>query len=235
MKSALYLIPCTLGDNKSIDKVIPSYNKEIIKRLKIFFVEDLRTARRFLKSVEKTIDIDSLEFFEINEHTSPKEVDEFIIPLMNGEDAGIISEAGLPCVADPGQLVVELAHQLNIKVVPLVGPSSILLALMASGFNGQNFTFNGYLPIDKRQRAEKLKQLENRVFKENSTQIFMEAPYRNMQMLETITQNLKPKSMLCIAVDISLETEEIISLPVGDWKKRKTSFHKRPAIFILGA
>lgn len=202
-------------------------------RIKRFFVEDIRSARRFLKAIDRAIDIDQIEFILVNEHTKDQDLNGFIQYLISGEDMGVISEAGLPCVADPGSRVVDLAHALNIRVVPLVGPNSMMMALMASGFNGQRFAFQGYLPVDRGERARALKDLENRAYKIGETQIFMEAPYRNMQMLETICKELKPQTMLSVSVDISLPTEEIFTCSVGDWKKRKPSWHKRPAVFVI--
>lgn len=230
--SKLYLIPNSLGSNENLSTILPEYNFTIVTSLKHFFVEDLRNARRFIKSIDKNADIESLTFFEINKHTTEKELNSYIMPLSEGNDFGIISEAGLPCVADPGSKIVELAHQLNIEVIPLVGPSSILLALMGSGFNGQQFTFHGYLPINKDDRAQKLKQLEAHS-KRDETQLFMDAPYRNMQLLETICATLSPKTRLAIAVDLTLPTQQIKVASVGEWKKNNINFHKRPAIFCL--
>jgi len=228
----LYLIPTTLGEG-NIKDVLPDSNSFIISKLKYFIVENIRTARRFIKQVNREILIDDLHFFELNEHTDLLQVSEFIKPLFDGFDVGIISEAGCPVVADPGALVVELAQKAKIKVVPLVGPSSILLSLMASGFNGQNFAFNGYLPVDGKNRIKKLKSLENRVFNENQTQIFIETPYRNNQLLQDIIKTLKPHSKLCIAAELTTENELIKTLFISDWEKQKINLNKKPAIFLI--
>ena len=229
----LYLIPTTLGET-DLNSVLPFGNFQIINNLKYFIVEDLRSARRFLKRVNREIDIDELTFFELNKHTDLVDLQKFITPLLNGNDVGVISEAGCPCTADPGAIVVELAHKNGIKVVPLVGPSSILLSLMASGFNGQNFAFNGYLPIDKKARIHKLKMLENIALAENQTQIFIETPYRNNQLLQDIIENLKPQTKLCIACELTMANEFVKTLQLGDWKKNKADFNKKPAIFLIG-
>lgn len=228
----LYLIPTTLGDT-SLDRILPSYNTEVISALKYFIVEDVRTARRFLKKSNPAIVIDELTFFELNQHTSPASISDFLIPMKNGHDIGVISEAGCPAIADPGADVVAIAQSKSYKVVPLVGPSSILLALMASGFNGQSFAFNGYLPVQPSDRVKAIKRLENRVYAENQSQLFIETPYRNMKMLEDILQSCRPETKLCVAADITLETEFIITLPVSVWKKNIPDLNKRPCIFIL--
>ena len=230
--STLYLIPTTLGET-NLNSVLPIGNSQIISNLKYFIVENLRSARRFLKQVNREIDIDELTFFELNEHTNLVDLQSFIAPLLNGNDVGIISEAGCPCTADPGAAVVELAHKKGIKIVPLVGPSSILLSLMASGFNGQNFAFNGYLPIDKKARIHKLKILENRALSENQTQIFIETPYRNNQLLQDIVENLKPQTKLCVACELTTTNEFIKTSQLSDWKKNKADFNKKPAIFLM--
>ena len=231
--TTLYLIPTTLGET-DLNSVLPLGNFQIINELKYFIVENLRSARRFLKQVNRDINIDELTFFELNEHTDLLDLQPFIEPLLKGNDVSILSEAGCPCTADPGAAVVDLAHKKGIKIVPLVGPSSILLSLMASGFNGQNFAFNGYLPIDKKARINKLKALENRVFTENQTQIFIETPYRNNQLLQDIIENLKPQTKLCIACELTTANEFIKTAQLSDWKKNKTDFNKKPAIFLIG-
>lgn len=234
MKAKLYLIPTVLSDS-NIDRVLPLYNNNIVKELKFFIVENIRTARRFLKQVDKQIDIDSLTFFELNQHTDLNIISTYIEPLLNGNDIGIISEAGCPAIADPGASVVEIAQSKGIQIIPLVGPSSILLSLMASGFNGQSFTFNGYLPIDKSERALKIKQLEKKVYNENQTQIFIETPYRNMQLIDELCSTLQSQTKLCVAVDITSEEESIKIYKINDWKKYKTqiNIHKKPAIFLI--
>lgn len=233
MYGTLYLIPTTMGEC-DLDRVLPSYNNTIIFSLKHFIVEDIRTARRFLKKVNREINIDELSFTLLNEQTRETEFSELLQPLLNGNNVGVISEAGCPAIADPGADVVRLAQAKNIKVVPLVGPSSILLSLMGSGFNGQNFAFVGYLPIESHDRSKALKNLEKKVHAENQTQIFIETPYRNGKLLEDIIRNCAPHTKLCIAVDITSDTELIKTKTVTEWKREQPDFQKRPAIFLLG-
>lgn len=234
MNNALYLIPVTLGDTE-IEKVLPSYNHDIIVGIKHFIVENIRSARRFLKKVEKTIDIDTLTFYELNRHTDRKIIGEYLIPLKDGENVGIISEAGCPAIADPGADVVSIAQSKGYKVIPLVGPSSIILSVMASGFNGQSFAFNGYLPVEVPQRIKALKKLENKVWNENQTQLFIETPYRNSKMIETIFSSLKPQTKVCIAAGITCQEEFIKTKTVEQWKKEKIpELAKIPCIFVIG-
>lgn len=228
----LYLIPTTLGETE-LNRILPSYNAEIVSALKFFIVEDVRTARRFLKQVIREINIDELTFFILNQHTKPEEISTFLKPLKEGNDVGIISEAGCPAIADPGAEVVTLAQQQNINVVPLIGPSSILLSLMASGFNGQSFAFFGYLPVQQIDKLKALKKMENRIYSENQTQIFIETPYRNMKMLEDILSTCQSNTKLCIAADITLETEFIKTKTISNWKSHKPDLNKRPCIFLL--
>ena len=228
----LFLIPVTLGET-SIDRVIPAYNKEVILQTKHFVVENVRSARRFLKKVEQSIDIDELTFYELNKHTKPEEIADFLGPMKKGQHVGIISEAGCPAIADPGSDVVAIAQHKNYNVVPLVGPSSILLSLMASGFNGQNFAFHGYLPIDSNERAKKIKQLENRIYSENQTQIFIETPYRNSKLVEDIIRNSAPSTKLCIAINITCDDEYIKTLGVKEWNKHLPDMSKKNCIFLL--
>ena len=206
--ASIYLIPTHLS-NAPLSNVLPDYNFKIIKQIKYFIVENIRTARRFLKKVDRTINIDELTFFELNEHTDKTLLISYIEPIKNNNDIGIISEAGCPAIADPGADIVSIAQEKNIKVVPLVGPSSILLSLMASGFNGQSFAFNGYLPIDKNERINTLKRFEKKIFSESQTQIFIETPYRNVQLVEDICKTLSDNIKLCIAVDINSDYEII--------------------------
>lgn len=234
MKGKLYLIPNTLGDSP-IERVLPQYNSELINKIDHYIVENIRTARRFLSKSGIKTKIDNLEFFELNKHTQPEDIHSFLSPLNNGIDMGVISEAGVPAVADPGAEIVRIAHESGIKVVPLVGPSSILMALMASGFNGQSFAFNGYLPVKPPERVKQIKNDELKSKKEGQTQIYIEAPYRNMQLFDSFIKTLNPGTKLCIAVDISLESENIITNTVKSWKKNKVEIHKRPAIFIVQA
>jgi 16S rRNA (cytidine1402-2'-O)-methyltransferase len=228
----LYLIPTTLGET-ALDTILPAQNDQIVISLKYFIVENIRTARRFLKKVNREINIDELTFFELNQQTSPEEISTFLKPMQEGQDMGVISEAGCPAVADPGADVVAIAQQRNYVVKPLVGPSSILLSLMASGFNGQSFTFHGYLPIQQSDRAKMLKKMEVQIYNNNQTQLFIETPYRNMKMLEDILTVCMPDTKLCIAVDITLETEFIKTKTVKEWKSQKPDLNKRPCIFLL--
>lgn len=232
MQPTVYLIPVTLGET-SIEQVLPTYNKEVILSINHFIVENVRSARRFLKKVEKSIDIDSLTFYELNKRTKPEELSNFLNPIANGNHVGVISEAGCPAIADPGADVVAIAQKKGYTVVPLVGPSSILLSLMASGFNGQSFAFIGYLPVDSGERAKKLKQLEQRINQEHQTQIFIETPYRNQKLVEDIIKHCNPSTKLCIAMDITCEGEFIKTLPVKDWTKQLPDMDKRTCIFLL--
>ncbi len=230
--ATLFLIPTSLGESQ-FDSILPARNTEIVTDLKYFIVEDVRTARRFLKKANQAIDIDSLTFFVLNQHTSPEEISDFLKPMVEGNDMGVLSEAGCPAIADPGADVVAIAQRNNFRVVPLVGPSSILLSLMASGFNGQSFAFVGYLPIQPDERSKALKKLESRVYSENQSQIFIETPYRNMKMLEEIIKTCQPNTRLCIAVDITLETEFIKTKTIKEWKAQLPDLNKRPCIFII--
>ena len=232
METALYLIPVTLGDT-AIEKVLPSYNKEIILGIKHFIVEDVRSARRFLKKVERSINIDELTFYTLNKHTSPEEISGYLKPLLGGESMGVISEAGCPAVADPGADVVAIAQRKNLKVVPLVGPSSIILSVMGSGFNGQSFAFHGYLPIEPAERIKRIKVLEQRIYTENQTQLFIETPYRNNKMMEDIVKNCCPQTKLCIAANITCEDEFIKTKTVKEWQGKLPDLSKIPCIFLI--
>lgn len=232
MQASLYLIPVTLGDT-SIEQVLPPHNKEIILQIKHFIVENIRTARRFLKKVDNTINIDELTFYELNKHTKPEQIESYLSPMIEGFHIGIISEAGCPAIADPGSDIVAIAQRKNYKVVPLVGPSSILLSLMASGFNGQSFAFQGYLPVDGADRIKKLKQLENLIQYEHQTQIFIETPYRNQKLVEDIIKHCAPSVKLCIAMNITCEDEYIKTLPVKQWAKQLPDMGKQLCIFLL--
>ena len=232
MQASLYLIPVTLGET-SIEQVLPTYNKEIILQIKYFIVENIRSARRFLKKVESSINIDELTFYELNKHTKPEDIENYLNPMVNGFHVGIISEAGCPAIADPGSDIVAIAQKKNYKVVPLVGPSSILLSLMASGFNGQGFAFHGYLPIDGTERIRKIKQLENLIHHEHQTQIFIETPYRNQKLVEDIIKHCTPSTKLCIAMNITCENEYIRTLSVKQWAKQLPDMAKQLCIFLL--
>ena len=233
METALYLLPVTLGDT-AIDKVLPAYNAGIIREIKHFIVEDVRSARRFLKKVDREIDIDTLSFYPLNKHTSPEDISGYLNPLAEGYSMGVISEAGCPAVADPGADVVAIAQRRNLKVVPLVGPSSIILSVMASGFNGQSFAFHGYLPIEPNERSKRLKELEGRIYSEHQTQLFIETPYRNHKMLDDILKACRPQTKLCIAANITCEGEYIKTRTVKEWKGTALpDLSKIPCIFLL--
>lgn len=232
MEVALYLLPVTLGETP-IEKVLPAYNKEIILDIKHFIVEDVRSARRFLKKVERSINIDELTFYPLNKHTSPEDISGYLKPLTEGNPMGVISEAGCPAVADPGADVVAIAQRKNLKVVPLVGPSSIILSVMGSGFNGQSFAFHGYLPIEPNERAKRIKTLEQRVYSENQTQLFIETPYRNHKMMEDIIKNCRPQTKLCIAANITCEDEFIKTKTIKEWQGKLPDLNKIPCIFLI--
>jgi 16S rRNA (cytidine1402-2'-O)-methyltransferase len=228
----LYLIPTTMGDCDPMD-VLPQTIKRSIDLINYYIVENEKTARKSIKSVNPEKKQSELVLFALNKHTETKEHLDFIKPLLEGKNMGLMSEAGCPGVADPGAVIVKLAHEKGIQVIPLVGPSSILLAMMASGMNGQSFTFNGYLPIEKGEKKSALKNLEKLSQDKNQSQIFIETPYRNNKMLEDILQALNPSTYLCIATDITLPTEYIKTLRAADWKKVKVDLHNRPTIFII--
>ena len=232
MDSALYLLPVTLGATP-LDRVLPQHNIEIIKEIRHFIVEDVRSARRFLRQADAQFDIDGSTFFELNKHTSPNDIAGYLAPLAQGKPMGVISEAGCPAVADPGADVVAIAQRKGLKVVPLVGPSSIILSVMASGFNGQSFAFHGYLPIKPDERARKLKQLEQRVYSEDQTQLFIETPYRNGKMIEDIIKNCRPQTKLCIAANLTCDDEFVRTRTVKDWRGKAPDLSKIPCIFLL--
>ena len=233
MKGILYLVPNTLG-NPDTSLTIPESIKGRVSKMHVFIVEDLRNARRYLKSLNREINIDTLTFFELNEHTAPEEIPTFLEQVEKGMDAAIISEAGVPGVADPGAAVVRAAHEKGIRVVPLTGPSSLLLALMASGLNGQSFCFHGYLPVKRPDRIKKIREIEQVAIRRGETQLFIEAPYRNDALLADILETCHPSTLLCIAADITLDTEFIFTKSAGAWKNKKPALHKRPVIFLLG-
>lgn len=232
MKGKLYLIPNLLGEGNP-ESVIPADVLDTIRSIRYFIVEDIRTARRFLAKIKSLYKIDDMVFFELNEHTPVTSIAPYLEPI-NDADIGIISEAGAPGVADPGADIVRLAHQKGIRVIPLTGPSSILLAIMAAGLNGQSFAFNGYLPVKKPERISRIKFFEKRALTENQTQVFIETPYRNMQLLEDFIAVCLPGTMLGIAANITQEDEFIRTLPISEWKKIKVDLHKKPAIFLIG-
>jgi len=232
-KGSIYLFPATLGDVPA-EACLPAYNTRVLNLIDVFVVEELRTARRFLKKAGYTGSIDDITFFLLNEHTSDEEVGAYLKPAEEGKDIGLMSEAGLPCVADPGNKLVSLAHQKGIRVIPLTGPSSLMLALMASGFSGQHFTFHGYLPVKTPDRTKALKMIEREVRQTGNPQIFIETPYRNMAMFQSIVETCHPDIRLCIAADITLEDEFIGTMPVQRWKSHIPDIQKKPAVFILG-
>lgn len=231
-KGKLYLIPTRLGDNAPLE-VLPISVKKIIESIDDYIVENEKTARRFIKKICSGKSQPALNIHILNKYTNSSELPSFLDACSAGKSVGLLSEAGCPGIADPGADVVRIAHENDIRVVPLVGPSSILLALMSSGMNGQSFTFNGYLPIDKSERKSKLKQLERISSDQNQSQIFIETPYRNNKMLEDICSILQNKTRVCVACDITLPTEYIKTKTVEDWKYTKVDLHKRPAIFII--
>ena len=231
-KGKLYLVPSLLSGGAA-EAVIPGGTLNIIRRLDHFIVEEIRTARRFLIKAGITKAIDDLTFLVFNEHSGETDLREFLAEAVGGQDMGLLSEAGVPCVADPGSAIVAVAHQLDIQVIPLTGPSSLLLALMASGFNGQNFCFSGYLPSDKALRVKKIKELERTVYEKDQTQLFIETPYRNLQMLESLTTVCNDNTMLCIACDVTGENEFIAAKPIGAWKRLKPDINKKPVIFLI--
>ena len=232
MQPALFLIPVTLGDTEH-RKVLPDYNREIISQIRHFIVEDIRTARRFLKKNNPAIVIDDIRFYELNKHTSSEQVSDYLIPLEKGESIGLMSESGCPAVADPGADIVAIAQQKNYRVVPLVGPSSLLMALMASGFNGQRFAFHGYLPVDASERAEYIRKVESRMYSEHQTQLFIETPYRNNKLMEDIIRICRPATKLCVASNITCDDEYIRTHTVKEWAKNMPDLHKKPTIFLL--
>ena len=232
MQASLFLIPVTLGDTEH-RRVLPEYNLEVIRGIRHFVVENVPTARRFLKKADPAIVIDDLTFYELNKHTSPEVVAGYLAPLAKGESVGVISEAGCPAVADPGADVVAIAQRKRYPVVPLVGPSSIILSVMASGFNGQSFAFHGYLPIDANERMNVIKKLEGRIYSENQTQLFIETPYRNQKLVEELIKLCRPSTKLCIASNITCADEFIQTRPVKDWAGKVPDLAKKPTIFLI--
>lgn len=236
MKGKIYMIPCPISDEREVWDVLPKANLEVMNSLDYFIVENVRSARRFLSKAGIERKIEELEFVELNEHTtSPADVERMLKPVLAGRSAGVISEAGVPGVADPGADIVALAHKHDVMVVPLVGPSSILMSVMASGLNGQSFAFVGYLPIKDGERQRRLKELEHRARAEHQAQLFIEAPYRNVKLFDTLIKTLSPQLRLTVAADITSPNEYILTLPVAEWRKRGVpDIAKRPTIFILG-
>ncbi len=235
-KGILYMIPCPISEQTEVYDVVPEANRRVIDSLDYFIVENVRSARRFLSKAHIARKIDELEFVELNEHTvAGQAIEAMVKPLQAGRSAGVISEAGVPGVADPGALVVEACHRKGIRVVPLVGPSSILLAMMASGLNGQSFAFNGYLPVKPPERSKAIKALERRAHVERQSQIFIEAPYRNVKLMEQMLQVCAVETKLTVACDITSPDEFIVTRSVAEWRKQPLpDIAKRPTIFIIG-
>jgi 16S rRNA (cytidine1402-2'-O)-methyltransferase len=231
-KGKIYLIPTTLGDTNPLE-VVPISVKKIVEDIDDFIVENEKSARGFIKSMCPSKSQNKLRIFLLNKFTDPQDLPSFLEPCLSGKDIGILSEAGCPGIADPGAQVVSLAHEKNIRVIPLSGPSSIFMALMASGLNGQSFTFNGYLPVNRQERKSELKRLEKLSGDKNQSQIFIETPFRNDAMLEDMLSVLSPNTKICIACDITLPTEYIKTLTTSEWKKNKVELHKRPTVFVF--
>ncbi|MCM1310206.1 MAG: SAM-dependent methyltransferase [Bacteroides sp.] len=232
IEPALYLFPVGLSSVPP-SYVLPQANIDLLRQVRHFVVENVRSARRFLKSVDKSINIDELTFTELSEHTPAESVPAMLQPLKQGEAVGVISEAGCPAVADPGADIVAAAQRLGFKVIPLVGPSSILLSLMGSGFNGQRFAFEGYLPIDGTVRDKRLREMQRRILTENQTQIFIETPYRNNKLLAELCAKLPGNLLLCVASDITGESQSIVTKPLSQWSKSRYDYNKIPTIFLL--
>jgi 16S rRNA (cytidine1402-2'-O)-methyltransferase len=231
VRGQIYLIPVTLGGDDFL-KVIPEKVITLTRSLRFFIVEDVRSARRFLRLIDKQFPIDDTVFFELNEHTSGNEISHYLEPARNGNDIGLMSEAGLPGIADPGAMIIALAHKEKLTVTPLSGPSSIILALISSGLNGQNFTFNGYLPVKPDERSAKIRELEKKAA-EGFAQIFMETPYRNQKLLETITTICHNDTKLCIAADITLPSESIKTMKISEWKQSPPLLNDRLVVYII--
>lgn len=229
----LYLIPVPIAEVEH-SQCLPELNRALLATIRHYIVENVRSARRFLKAADRSIDIDSLTFYELNKHTPEGSIESFLTPIASGEDIGIISEAGCPAVADPGADVVAIAQRKGIEVIPLVGPSSILLALMGSGFNGQGFAFSGYLPIEEPKRQQAMKELEHRVRSRGETQIFIETPYRNVQLVEQLIRHCSPDLKLCIASGLTSEHAILQTKKLSAWREHIPDIHKVPTIFLLG-
>jgi 16S rRNA (cytidine1402-2'-O)-methyltransferase len=231
----LILFPVPIGAD-DIALSLPNANLQLLNGCRHFIVEELRSARRFLKKVGYVHPIDDTEFFILNEHTLPQEISHYLDPIQKGDDIGLLSEAGLPCVADPGAMVTRMAQAKGVEILPLVGPSSLMLALMASGLSGQNFAFNGYLPVDRQQRANAIRSLEATALRNGQTQLFIEAPYRNNQMLQALADTCHPDTLVCVACDLTLPSQFIRTLTARRWQKERSQvdLHKRNTVFLLG-
>ncbi len=235
MLGRLILFPVPIGA-EDVEASLPAYNLQLLNGCHTFIVEELRTARRFLKHVGYQQSIDETTFHILNEHTEPAEIGHYLDPIDKGEDVGLLSEAGLPCVADPGALVTRMAQSKCVEIVPLVGPSSLMLALMASGLNGQQFAFLGYLPVDRHQRAAAIRSIEQTAIRTGQTQIFIEAPYRNNQMLEALSDTCHPETLICVACDLTLASQTVRTLTAAQWRKQRQNInlHKRNTVFLVG-
>ena len=235
MLGRLILFPVPIGA-EDVEASLPAYNLQLLNGCHTFIVEELRTARRFLKHVGYQQSIDETTFHILNEHTEPAEIGHYLDPIDKGEDVGLLSEAGLPCVADPGALVTRMAQSKCVEIVPLVGPSSLMLALMASGLNGQQFAFLGYLPVDRHQRAAAIRSIEQTAIRTGQTQIFIEAPYRNNQMLEALSDTCHPETLICVACDLTLASQTVRTLTAAKWRKQRQNInlHKRNTVFLVG-
>lgn len=235
MPGRLILFPVPIGA-EDVEASLPAYNLQLLNGCHTLIVEELRTARRFLKHVGYQQSIDETTFHILNEHTEPAEIGHYLDPIDKGEDVGLLSEAGLPCVADPGVLVTRMAQSKCVEIVPLVGPSSLMLALMASGLNGQQFAFLGYLPVDRHQRAAAIRSIEQTAIRTGQTQIFIEAPYRNNQMLEALSDTCHPETLICVACDLTLASQTVRTLTAAQWRKQRQNInlHKRNTVFLVG-
>ncbi|MBL8015776.1 MAG: SAM-dependent methyltransferase [Ignavibacteria bacterium] len=232
-KGNLYLIPNTLG-NDDLAATIPTNVIEIVNKIDTYIVENIQSAAKFLKLSQIKKPLKELKFNVLNINSKDTDITGYLDDALEGKDIGLISEAGVPCIADPGAQIVKLAHEKAIRVVPLSGPSSVIMAIMASGFNGQNFAFNGYLPIDKKMRQEKLKELEKKVKYESQTQVFIEAPHRNDMLLEEMLASLKPDTRICIARELTLDSERVVSASAGELRQKNITLGKVPVIFLIG-
>lgn len=233
-KGKLYLIPTPLADD-SLDAMITPHIQELIKSLDYYLVENIRTARRFISSLKLGITIESIDFKVLDKRTQPEAVSDYCNPLLQGVNIGVMSEAGCPGIADPGNLAVQFAHKNDLNVIPLVGPSSMFMALMASGMNGQSFAFHGYLPIDKQKRSQVIKSMEREAIQKKQTQLFMETPYRNNQLLTDLLKTCQSNTSICIARDITGKSEFIKTQTVQQWRKMKIDLHKFPCVFLINS
>lgn len=233
MRGKLYLIPTTLGDFETISETLPNYNIQIIHSISHFIVENVRTARRFLSRTDHPVPIDKMTFYELGKHTPEDQVSGYLQVVKKGINIGLLSEAGTPCIADPGSTIVAMAHEQKVEVIPLVGPNSIILALMASGFNGQQFLFHGYLPVVKSELFSKIREMEQDLERNSRTQIFIETPFRNVKLFNTLVSTCQPATKLCIAVNLTLTGQKVLTLTVHDWKETTIDLHKKPAVFLL--